>query len=123
MDIPFLKIRVSWNMVPYFYRYATGYWCLTLKTYATSSSEMLISPYLPTYLPSYQSSHPLIHQSSHPSRSGLWNLWHTKPKWHAERIPWHVAFTAVSFFLFPLPDQHLHIVKNMHIYIYIYHYY
>ena len=33
--------------------------------------------------------------------------------------PWHAAFTAVPIFVFPLPDQHLHIVKSMYIYTHI----
>jgi hypothetical protein len=32
------------------------------------------------------------------SRSGLPTLWHVYPKWHAERFPWHAAFTAVPVF-------------------------
>jgi len=48
------------------------------------------------------------------SRSGLVNLWHACQKWHAERLPWRAAFTAVPiFFLFLLPSQVLYIVKNM----------
>lgn len=36
----------------------------------------------------------------------LTNLWHSCPKWHAERFPWHEAFTAVPvvFFKFLLSD-------------------
>jgi hypothetical protein len=31
---------------------------------------------------------------------GLTNLWHTYPKWHAQRFLWHTAFTAVPFFMY-----------------------
>ena len=43
------------------------------------------------------------------SRLHLTNLWYACPKRHA-------AFPAVPIFLFLLPDQLLHIVKNMHVY-------
>jgi hypothetical protein len=40
-------------------------------------------------------------------------------KWHKEKFPWHTIFTAVSSYFLPLlPNQHLYIVKNMHIKIY-----
>jgi len=45
-------------------------------------------------------------------RSGLHSLWHSCQKWHAERFPWHVTFTAVPIF-FLLPDQRLCIVEKM----------
>jgi hypothetical protein len=44
------------------------------------------------------------------STRGLANLWHTCQQWHAERFAWHAAFTAVPFFFFIMPDQHLCIV-------------
>jgi len=44
-------------------------------------------------------------------KSGLANLR------HAERFPWHVAYTAVPIsFLFILSTQRLYIVKNVCIY-------
>jgi hypothetical protein len=46
-------------------------------------------------------------------RTGMLNLRHTCPKWQAERLVWHIAFTAAPFFLFLLPNQHLYIVNNM----------
>ena len=39
----------------------------------------------------------LLSKAEH-SIAGLANLWHACPKWHAERLPWHVAFTAVPIF-------------------------
>jgi hypothetical protein len=49
--------------------------------------------------------------------AGMVNLW------HAERSPWHVAFTVVSIlffinFLIIFSDQHLYIVKNMFVHTY-----
>jgi hypothetical protein len=41
------------------------------------------------------------------------SLWHACPKWHAERFPWHAAFTAVPVFVCLLPDQRLYIVYTM----------
>ena len=56
----------------------------------------------------------------------LTSLCHTCPKWHAEILPVHSAFTALPFYFFAfiLPDQRLHIVKSrcMHIYIHTYTY-
>ena len=41
-----------------------------------------------------------------PSRAGmgrLKNLWHTYPKWHAERFSWFAVFIIVRFFLIYFP--------------------
>ena len=46
------------------------------------------------------------------SRAQLTNLW------HAERFPWHAAFTAVPS-LFILPDKYLCIVKNKCVYTHV----
>ena len=35
------------------------------------------------------------------SSPGLSYLWHPCPKWHAERFPWHTAFTDVPIFFIP----------------------
>jgi hypothetical protein len=32
------------------------------------------------------------------SIAGLASIWQACPKWHAERLPWQVAFTAVQLF-------------------------
>jgi hypothetical protein len=40
-------------------------------------------------------------------------------KWYAGRFRWHTAFTVVPAELFLLPDQRLHTVKNMCVYIHI----
>ena len=40
----------------------------------------------------------LLSKAEH-SIAGLANIWHACPKWHAERLPWHMAFTAVPVFL------------------------
>ena len=45
------------------------------------------------------------------SSSGLANLRHAWPEWHAERWPW---CAVPIFFLFLLPSQSLYIVKNMY---------
>jgi hypothetical protein len=39
----------------------------------------------------------LLSKTEH-SIAGLANLWHACRKWHAERFPWYVAFTAVPIF-------------------------
>jgi len=39
--------------------------------------------------------------------------------WHGESFPWHAALTVVPFILLLLPDQRLHIVKNVCIYTYL----
>ena len=45
------------------------------------------------------------------NRPGQTNLWHAYPKWHADRFPWHSAFSAIPAFLLPYHRQC--IVKNM----------
>jgi hypothetical protein len=35
-----------------------------------------------------------------PAISGLTYLCHTCPKWHSERLPWHVIFSVIPFFYF-----------------------
>jgi len=54
-------------------------------------------------------------------RQGLTNLWHACPKWHAERYPWHVTFTAVPlvFLVYFAPPASLY-CEYIYIYIYIY---
>jgi hypothetical protein len=46
------------------------------------------------------------------SRSGLANLRHACPEWHAERLPWRAV---PIFFLFLLPSQSLYIVNNVYV--------
>ena len=53
------------------------------------------------------------------SRAELANLWHMWPKWHIERFPSCVAFTAVSIFLFLLLDQYL-LYCEEYVYMYTY---
>jgi uncharacterized membrane protein len=51
------------------------------------------------------------------SIGGLAKLWHACPNRHAERFPWHAAFTAVRFFFFNyLLYQRLYIVKSTCVY-------
>jgi hypothetical protein len=73
------------------------------------------------YLPAYLVINSPTLPSSHPSRSELVNLWYINPKWHAEKFPWHVVYTALFFFCL-LPDQHLHTVKNVCVYTHIHTY-
>jgi hypothetical protein len=50
-------------------------------------------------------------------RTGLINLWHAFPNWHAERFPWHAENTAVpNFFLFLLANQSLYCQQYIYIY-------
>ena len=43
-------------------------------------------------------------------RAGLTNLWHSCPRWHAERSPWHTKFSAVqNFFLAHSASLYIHI--------------
>jgi len=51
---------------------------------------------------------------------GLPKLWHACRKWHAERSPWHAAFTAVPIFIisFALPPS-LYCEEHLCIYTYL----
>jgi len=52
--------------------------------------------------------HDFMHHSDSESRTGLAKLWHACTKWQAKKISLAPAFTAVSIFLFILPDQRLY---------------
>ena len=52
-------------------------------------------------------------------RAGVTNLWLACPIYHAERLPWYAAFTAIAV-LFLLPDRRVWVVYNMCVCIYIY---
>ena len=55
-------------------------------------------------------------------RAGLTNLWCEYPKWHADRFPWQVAFTALPGFYFfcPTSISILWRIRTYIIYIYTY---
>jgi len=40
-------------------------------------------------------------------RTGLPNLCHVCPKWHTERFPWHMTFTAVPFLCLMSFSRHI----------------
>jgi len=56
----------------------------------------------------------------HYTRPKLVNLWHTCPKWNAERFPWHLAFTVFQFSYFLFFTQSASLYCEEHVYIYTY---